>query len=265
MFTITNLVQPDSLEEAYKILIEKKANTILGGCGFLRMGSKRIGTAIELSKLNLNYINEEDDYIEIGAYTTFRDLETSPLLNVYFGGVIPRSIKDILGIQFRSIATVGASVFSKYGFSDLIPTLLTLDCEVELFKAGRMTLEDFINRPYEKDILTKIHLKKSDKRAVYNHLRNSISDFSILNVAVSKLDNKFIVSVGARPAFAKIAKKTSEYLSCSTINEATIAKAAIMASEEIGFGDNMRGSKDYRKAMCSVLVKRSLQEVSECR
>ena len=261
MFAIKNLVQPLTLEEAYKILTEKKTNTVLGGCTFLRMGSKQINTGIELSKLNLNYIKEEDNYIEIGCYTTFRDLETSSLLNKYFGAVIPNCIKNILGVQFRSVVTVGASVFSKYGFSDLIPTLLTLDCEVELFKAGRMSLEDFISRPYEKDILVKIFLKKSEKKAIYKNLRNSISDFSILNASVSKLDNKIIIAIGARPAYAKIAKKASDFLSHSAINEDTIAKAAIMASEEIGFGDNMKGSKEYRKAMCIVLVKRALKEV----
>jgi len=265
MFTMTNLVQPDTVEEAYKILTEKKTNTILGGCAFLRMGSKRIGTGIELSNLNLNYIKEDDEYIEIGAYATYRDLETNPILNKYFSGVIPESIRDIIGVQFRSIVTAGASVYSKYGFSDLIPALLTLDCEVELFKGGRMTLETFMKKPYEKDILTIIYLRKNAKKAVYKHLRNSASDYSILNAAVSKSGNKFVIAVGARPAFAEIAKKASEYLSSVTPDEDTIEKAAAMASEELGFGDNMRGSVEYRKAVCSVLVKRAVKEVAECR
>lgn len=263
MFTLINLVQPDTVEEAYRILTEKKNNTVLGGCAFLRMGSKRIGTGIELSKLNLNYIKEDNNYIEIGAYTTFRDLETSPILNRYFDGVIPKSIRDILGVQFRSIVTVGASVYSKYGFSDLIPTLLTLECEVELFKGGRIALEEFIKRPYEKDILTRIFLKKNRRKAIYNNLKNSKSDFSILNVSTSKLNNEFIIAVGARPAVAKIAKKASEYLSQNNINKDSIEKAANIAAEELDFGPNMRSSAEYRKAMCSILVKRAIREVLE--
>ena len=72
MFTLLDLVQPETLEEAYKTLIAKRNNLVLGGSAFLRLGSKRIGTAIDLSKLNLNYIEEHDDHIEIGAMTTFR-------------------------------------------------------------------------------------------------------------------------------------------------------------------------------------------------
>ncbi|MHC1719695.1 MAG: xanthine dehydrogenase family protein subunit M [Clostridiaceae bacterium] len=265
MFTMTNLVQPDTVEEAYKILMEKKNNTILGGCAFLRMGSKRIDTGIELSKLNLNYISEDENHIEIGAYATLRDLERNPLLNKYYCGVIPASIRDIIGVQLRSIVTAGASVYSKYGFSDLIPVLLVLDCEVELFKGGRVKLSEFMDKPYEKDILTRLYLKKSDTKAAYANLRNSVSDYSVLNAAVSKSGSEFIIAVGARPAKSKIAKEASQYLSGSSLDNESVEKAAVLVSEEIGFGSNMRGSEDYRKAICGVLVRKAVKEVLECR
>ena len=138
MFTLMELVQPQSLEEAYEILIKRKNNIVIGGSAFLRMGEKRIGTGIDLSNLNLNLIEETSDYIEIGAMTTLRDLEVSEVLNKYFYGVISKSVKDIIGVQFRNVVTVGGSVFSIYGFSDLIVALLTLDTEVELNKGGKL-------------------------------------------------------------------------------------------------------------------------------
>lgn len=153
MFTLMGLVQPQSLEEAYEILMKRKNNIVIGGSAFLRMGEKRIGTGIDLSNLNLNLIEETSDYIKIGAMTTLRDLEVSPILNKYFNGVIGNCVKDIIGVQFRNVVTVGASVFSKYGFSDLIVALLSLDTEVELYKGGRVKLEEFLNQKYEKDIL----------------------------------------------------------------------------------------------------------------
>ena len=154
MFTLMELVQPSSLEEAYEILMKRKNNIVIGGSAFLRMGEKRIGTGIDLSNLNLNLIEETEDYIEIGAMTTLRDLEVSPILNNYFDKVIPNSVKDIIGVQFRNVATVGGSVFSRYGFSDLIVALLSLDTEVELYKGGKMSLEEFLNKEYEKDLFT---------------------------------------------------------------------------------------------------------------
>ncbi|AGK95474.1 FAD binding domain-containing protein [Clostridium pasteurianum] len=261
MFTIQKLVQPESLAAAYKTLIERKNNSILSGCAFLRMGSKSIGTAIDLSKLDLNYIREQEHYIEIGAMTNLREFETHYLLKEYFGRVLGKAVSNIIGVQFRNIVTVGATVFSKYGFSDVITALLALDTEVELYNGGRINLEDFLNMPYEKDILTRIFIKKNSRKAVYKDLRNAVSDYPILNVTVSSLKNNWVIVVGARPGKAAIAKEASKELNKENLTEEDIDKAADMASKELAFGTNMRGSEEYRKAMCKVLVKRAIMEV----
>ena len=157
-----------------------------------------------------------------------------------------------------------ASIFSKYGFSDLITALLALDTEVELYKGGRMSLDDFLKRPYEKDILTRVFIKNNQRKASYQDLRNSASDFPILNVAVSCLDNEWNIAVGARPQTATIALKASRELSNYTSYE-TIEHVSNLVSEEIHFGTNERGSAKYRQAMCKVLVKRAIMEVLECK
>lgn len=260
MFTIKEYVKPNTINEAYEILISKKNNTVIGGSAFLKMGSKKIGTAIDLANLNLNYIKDKEGYIEIGAYTTLRDLETNQLLKENFKGVIPNSVKNIVGVQFRNIANIGASVFSKYGFSDIITALLALDTEVELAKTGRIKLDEFLNSSYEKDILTKIFIKKNQRVAVYKDLRNSVSDYPILNVSVSRLEDNFKICVGARPNRAKIAFKASRELSNS--KEVTdLDYYANIASDELNFGTNDRASKDYRKAVSKILIKRAIKEL----
>lgn len=261
MFTVMDIVQPDTVEEAYSILNKRKTNQVIGGSAFLRMGKKRIGTGIELSNLNLDYIKEDEDYVEIGSMTTFRTLETSSIIKNNFGRLIEDSVKDIIGIQFRNVVTIGATVFSKYGFSDLIVALLSLDTEVELYKAERISLEEFLNRDYEKDLLIKVYIKKTNKNASYKSLRNAKSDYPILNVSVSKHMGRFKLCVGARPQKATIAKQASEFLSNNEINEINIDKAIEIASEELTFGSNMRASRDYRKAMSKVLLKRAIMEV----
>ncbi|CEI73191.1 MULTISPECIES: FAD binding domain-containing protein [Romboutsia] len=261
MFTLTDIVQPTTIEEAYAILMKRKNNQIIGGSAFLRMGKKRIGTGIELSNLNLDYIKEDEDYVEIGAMTTFRELETSDIIKNNFGDILNHSVRDIIGVQFRSVVTVGATVFSKYGFSDLIIALLCLDTEIETFSKGRMTLDKFLDKGYEKDLLTKIYIKKNNKKASYKSLRNAKSDYPIVNVAVSKLDNTFKICIGARPQVAKEAKNASEFLSNNNITDENIDKAVQIAVDELSFGTNMKASKEYRYAMARVLIKRAIMEV----
>ncbi len=258
MFTVLDLVQPQTLDEAYNILMNKKNNAILGGCAFLRLGSSRIGTGVELSKLNLSYITEQEGYIEIGAMTTFRDIETSELLKSYFNGVLPKALSNIIGVQFRNVVTVGASVYAKYGFSDLLTALLALDTEVELYKGGRMPLAEFLIRPYEKDLLTKIFIKKDERKVSYQNFRNSASDFPILNVAVSELNEEWTIAVGAMPSRAKIARQASAQLSGGNPDFVAIAN---MAADELVFGTNAKATKEYRKSLCIVLITRAIKEV----
>jgi CO/xanthine dehydrogenase FAD-binding subunit len=265
LFTIMDLVQPQTLEEAYNVLTSRRNNTVLGGCAFLKMGSKKIGTAIELSKLNLNYIKEVGDYIEIGASTTLRDIEINSLVKNSFNSVLSSAVENIIGVQFRNVVNIGATVFSKYGFSDVITALLALDTEVELYKGGRMSLNEFLKRPCAKDILTRIFIKKNDRKAIYKSFRNSSTDFPILNVTVSKLDNDWRIVVGARPATARVAVKASILLSKEELNESIIDEAAQVVTDELTFGGNTRGSAEYRQAICKVLVKRAIMEVSECK
>lgn len=261
MISIKNYALPETLDEAYKILNEKRNNTILGGCAFLRMGSKKIGTAIDLSKLNLNFINENEKNIEIGAMTTFREIETSPILKKYFNGLLPESVSNIVGIQLRNIVTVGATVYARYGFSDLITALLSLDTEVILQNGGQVSLEEFLEKGSKKDILIKLVINKDARKAAFQMMRNSKSDYAILNVAVSKNDGEWKVVVGARPQRAKIAKEASLYLAKSNLTSEEIEQAAILAASELSFGSNMRASKEYREAICKVLVKRAITEV----
>ncbi len=260
MFTVEKLLRPNSTKEAYDTLVSKKNNIVLGGCAFLRLSSRNISTAIDLSKLELDYIKDQKDYIEVGAYTTFRDIEIHPLFIENFNGVISKAVGNVIGIQFRNIVTIGASIFSKYGFSDLITALLALDTEVELYQAGRMSLEEFLKRPYEKDLLTRVFIKKDQRKAVYQDLRNSASDFPILNVAVSRLDNQWKIVVGARPQKAAIAVKASRKIS-NTLNVEDLEYCANIAAEELNFGTNTRATAKYRQEICKVLVKRAIKGV----
>lgn len=265
MFTVQQYLQPSNLDEAYNMLIAKKNNTILGGCAWLRMGNKRIGTAIDLSAIDLDFIREKDDFIEIGAMTTLRDVEASFVLSEYFNGILPLAVGNIIGVQFRNVVTVGGSVFSRFGFSDFITPLLSLNTEVELYKQGRMLLKDFLKKPYEKDILIKLIIKKENIKASYKMIRNSAGDFPLLNVAVSKKDKLWNVVVGARPARAAIAEKASIFLSENNTSEENIKKAITMVIEELIFESNKRASKEYRQEISKVLVKRAIEEVLSCK
>ena len=265
MFTIDELVQPENLGEAAAILTDSPDVVVLGGCGFLKLGSRRIRKAMDLSRCGLGSIEENTEYIQIGAMATLYDIEINHSINGLFNGIVSKAVGNILGTQFRRCATIGASVYSKYGFSDIIPTLMVLDTEVELLQNGRMPLKEFLDNPITRDILTNIFIKKDDRQASYQNMRNASADFPILNAAVSKVGNQWTVVVGARPARAQIAEGASRQLSEMTEDTIDAGRIAAIASQELSFSGNNKATAEYRQAISQVLVKRAIEEVLSCK
>ena len=111
MITIQKYVRAASLEEAWQ-LNQNKRNRILGGMLWLRLGKGNVNTAIDLCDLGLGTIEETEEAFLIGAMATLRDLETHQGLHAYSTGAIANAVKDIVGVQFRNMATVGADSVS---------------------------------------------------------------------------------------------------------------------------------------------------------
>lgn len=263
MLKIRNYVKPESLEEAYE-LNQKKSSCILGGMLWLKMGNRNVGTAIDLSRLGLDEIKETEEEFQIGAMTTLRQLETHEGLANYTNGAMKESLRHIVGVQFRNRATVGGSIFGRYGFSDVLTMFLAMNTEVELYKRGRISLKEFAVEKPDRDILVRLIVKKNQVRMTYLSQRNSSTDFPVLTCAVSIEKNGQIqVAVGACPFRAKLVEDKQEILKGFLDKEASeqekIAEAfSLYAKEQIRTAGNMRASKEYRSILVQVLVKRAL-------
>ena len=166
MLKIKNYVKAESLEQAYE-LNQKRTACVLGGMVWLKMGNRVVTTAIDLSGLGLDTITETESEFVIGCMTPLRDLELHQGLHTYTKGAIRESLRHIVGVQFRNCATVGGSIWGRFGFSDVLTMLLALDTEVELFKGGRVCLSDFVKMPKDRDILVRIIVKKVPMHTVY--------------------------------------------------------------------------------------------------
>ena len=77
MMTIREYKRAESLEEAWQ-LNQKRPNRVLGGMIWLKMENINVGTAIDLSGLGLDTIEETDEGFSIGAMVTLRQLELHP-------------------------------------------------------------------------------------------------------------------------------------------------------------------------------------------
>lgn len=261
MVTIQKYVRAQSLEEAYT-LNQTKANRIIGGMLWLKMGSGNINTAIDLCDLGLNTIEENDEQFSIGASVTLRQLELHPGLNSYTNNAVCNAVKDIVGVQFRNLATIGGSIWGRYGFSDVLTCFMAMDSYVELYKAGLIPLKEFAYLKYDNDLIVRIKVKKAPAKFHYSSMRAQRTDFPIIACALSCIDGKYTAVIGARPHRARYVSDNENILK-DGINDASAEAFAKYVADNIKTGSNSRGSAEYRTHLIKVLTQRGILSMKE--
>ena len=248
MITIQKYVRVQFLEEAW-VLNQNKRNRILGGMLWLRLGKGSVNTAIDLCDLGLNTIEETEEAFSIGAMATLRDIEMHEGLNAYANGAIAKAVKDIVGVQIRNMATVGGSIWGRFGFSAVLTVFLALDSYVELYKGGIIPLEQFAKMKKDNDILVRLIVKKTPCKVIYSSMRNQSTDFPVIACAVARMNGEYRASIGARPSRAMLIR-----------SEKSEGFGAFVAENAPTEG-NIRGSAAYRTHLIKVLVERSMTEM----
>ena len=257
MLYYNQYVRAESLDEAYT-LYQKKNNFILAGMLWQKMRNRTMGTAIDLCALGLDQVDETETEFRIGAYVSLRELETHERLNVYTEGAFRESVRHIVGVQFRNVATVGGSLWGRFGFSDVMTIFRALGAKVELHHAGIMDLDEFVRLPRKtRDILVAVIVPKTVEKVVYLSQRTQSTDFPVLTCAVAKRADGYAAVVGATPHLAEVVLDRQGVL--TELTDESISKFAEQVSEEIRFGSNVRSGAAYRKVICRVLVKRALK------
>ena len=247
-----NYVIAKTLQEAYD-LNQKKSSVIVGGNMWLHMCGLNRQTAIDLSALGLEGVEETEDAFVVGAMTSLREMETHAGLHEAFGGAFAAALAPIVGTQFRRTATVGGSVYSRFGFSDVSALLLALDADVVLFARGCVKLAEYQQEAWDRDIITHIRIPKGQTAAVES-VRTSATDIPTLVCAAAGSERGVRIVLGARPARAQIVADGLKDWDMAALEE--IARGT-------RFGTNLRAGEAYRRKVAPVLMARAAAKCQE--
>lgn len=260
MITFSEYKAAETLEEAWQ-LNQKKNNVVIGGMLWMKMSKKRYNTVIDLSGLGLDKIEETDTQLKIGSMVTLRSLENHEGLEKYTCGAMKESLKHIVGVQFRNSATLGGSIYGRYGFSDVLTMFMAMDSYVELYKGGIVPLAEFAASKYDRDIIVSVIVKKTPGVFAYESVRNSSTDFPVLTCCVSRMDGKVKAAIGARPMRAVIVSDDENIFANMTSENAE--RFAQYVQSKVSVSGNVRAGKEYREHLVKVLVKRCCLEIME--
>lgn len=255
MLRFKNYVRAESLKEAYE-LNQKKSSILAGGMMWLKLQDRKKMTLIDLTDLGLDQIEETEDEFRIGCMCSLRTLETHSGLRAFYGDLFSECTKAIVGIQFRNGATVGGSVFGRFGFSDILTCLMVLDTYVELYQGGIVSLAEFSELPHDRDILVRIIIKKDSRKGAYASQRKSSTDFPVIACGVAKLGDDWYTAVGARPSRAKLVVVHGN-------RDSSFKSLAKEAAGGVVYGTNMRGTGEYRQHLAEVYIRRMMEQIEK--
>jgi len=281
-----NFFQPTSLAEATQLIADQgTGGYFLAGGTDLVIAMKEKGLVpkyvVDLKKIpGLSGIRETaDGGLSIGALTTMRAIEISPIIRSRFP-FLSQSAAEVGSIQIRHRATVGGNMANATPSADVAPTLLALDARVKLSGPGgerQLELESFFRGPGQTamesgEIVTEIMIPPMDRRLVGEYIKFSprdMMDLAYVGVAVtltlSEGEQKcesVRIALGAVSPTPMRARSAEGVILGHPLTEAAAKQAGVEAARECKPISDVRASAEYRREMVRVNTTRALMNAA---
>jgi len=233
---------------------------------------------VDLNRISeLNYIKEEDGYIKIGATVTHSQAAASPLV-----AKIPAlydAIKTIGSVQIRNMGTLTGNICNASPAADTACPLIVHNAEVEIRSVEDIRvipIEEFfvgpkINclEPYELVTEIRIPVPPLNSSSAYKRIgRRGAFTLSVVGAAVY-LEVEEGVCLDAGVAFGSVAPTPIRVLEAEKalkgleLTEENIVEACESVVDHVSPITDVRGTAEYRRDMCPVLMHRAIQSCLE--
>ena len=267
-------VRATTLSEAVELLVRhgEDAKILAGGHSLIPAMKLRLArptVVIDIGRVaELNYVRDSGGQISIGATTTHREIEASPLLSERCP-LLPAVAACIGDIQVRNKGTIGGSLAHADPAADWPAAVLALDAEIVLASAsGLRTVKAsafFVGilqtaiAPGE--ILSEIRVPSTGRGVAYVKTEQKASGFAICGVA-AVLDARGGARVGVTgvAATAYRASAVEQALAGKTINAAAITAAASRAADGADPLSDIHATAEFRAHLARVNTARALTQ-----
>ncbi len=273
---------PKTLKEALALLdkYQDDCKVICGGQSLLILMRQGLVAPKYLLGLKgiaeLSYIKDEKDGLKIGAATTHRTIEKSPIIKKKYP-VLAEMETRLASIQTRNWGTIGGNVCHGDPAGDPVPVFIALNASFTMAGTkGNRTLpaEEFCLDYFEValepgELLTGITLPPVPPRTgtAYTKFNVIESDLATVGVAVSitlgsgdGVCQDIRIALGAAAPTAIRAKKAEAVLKGKKISDALLAQAGEAAAKEADPISDIYASEEYRRELVKVLVPRMTRE-----
>lgn len=273
------VLRPSSVEEASRLL-SAHADDAVAMCGgtelllLLKLGLSRPAYVVDLKRIEgLSRIEREGDTLVVGAGTTHRQLERSPLVREAFPELCEME-RDVANVRVRSAGTIGGNVVFADPHSDVLTFLAVTDTDVVIEgAAGRrvVPLAEFVRGPYEVDLApgelaTAFRIRLPGPGTRIAHRKLSFHERPAVTVTCRVRPEGGVVrearlgigSVGARVVGVTAGELVG--MPVAQVDEARLRAVAAAAADASGAVADANGSREYKLSLVATLVRRALDE-----
>ena len=279
--TLKDVYNGKNIEEVLELLDEygKEAKIIAGGTDIIiALRNRKISpkVLIDISKIEeLKRTEEKEDYITIGAGTTFTQIVENELFKENLHG-LHKSCRMVGSPQIRNKGTIGGNIANGSPAADVIPPIIALGGIITLVSPlgkREILLEDYYYNPIkENELLTNIKFKKAKE--------NQVLSFGKLGLrkalAISRLTlSAFIeyapcgkikdirVASGALGRYPMREREVEEFLIGKYINEEIINSATEILQKSMDIRLKGRSTLPYKRIAIYTILKEALEESME--
>ena len=267
MFTnLTEWHYPQTINEALLLLKRGEVVPHAGGTGLLRIKSNRIRGLVDLKKLSLTSIKEDDQFFSIGAGTTLAQIASWDRLTGAVN-IFKQAASMAASTPLRNRITIGGSIAAPAPWSDFPPVLLALDAQINVkgTAAGIYSAEQYFQtNPLDgSSLITEIKIPKLPGKASFKRVTKTKFDYSMLDLALYILVddntiNNIRVALGCAVSRAIRLTKVEQFLMGKQPLEENFTEAAQLANFKPS--EDKRVSKEYRQQLLKILLQRCLAE-----
>jgi carbon-monoxide dehydrogenase medium subunit len=269
---------PATLKEALTLLDKYKddCKVIAGGQSLLvlmRQGLVAPQYLVDIKGLSeLSYVKEAKEGLKIGALTTHRAIEKSPVIRKKFS-VLAEMERRLASIQTRNWGSIGGNICHGDPAGDPAPVLMALNAiltTASLKGERSMAIEDFFLDYFEValepgELLTEIQVPATPPRTgtAYTKFNVIESDLATVGVAVSitlgssdGVCQDVRIALGAAAPTPRRAKQAEAVLKGKKITDNLLKEAGDVASTEAEPISDIYASEEFRRELVRVMVAR---------
>lgn len=244
---------PTELNEAYKLLNQYGEDAIPVAGNTFFMGHREelfdeVEAVVNIKRLGLSYIREEDDKLKFGSTITLSEIHDHELINTVPYRIFAETVEELNILEVKNMATIGGEVCIA-GEVDMPTTLLAYDADIVIGSSeGVRTVSmaefhiGYLNndlKPGEMVIEVQVPNPQPNTQGGFSKFERTAADLPIVNVCVRITlddagictDARIVVGAATLAGVPRRSEAAEKVLLGNKVDDALIEKAAAATAD----------------------------------